>query len=510
MTGYYHTCAITPSGTVRCWGLNDTGQLSGAGWGDVDQRARSGARIDQRGRSGPGPQPHLCAHRDPAGVLLGSNNSGQLGKAGEHVHPQLVAGSNIDGKTVQITAGEYFTCALTSPSAGQGVPYCWGENYVGQLGSGDETTTTADGLMPTDLDNPTPSKKSFPTPRQVKKSVNVNVRDFVFPNTNVAPLTNVVKLVAGPYHACALLSDSTLMCWGSNHAGQLGRGSIPADPDGDAGPIHLREVTDSFFNAAVPSTVIKNVADMALGQDVTCVLKTDNSVFCYGLNHFGQLGSNQPEGALAFPQRVLGITGIKSISAGYNHACAATTSGYVYCWGLNTSGQLGKGSFSPAKTGVPQLIPNLNGVVGVGAAAFHTCVVKQTGALLCFGDNGFGAIGGSHAPDGAPAESDHNVSLTASHAGESDSATPTVVAGLTVETQNQTVSGGSTPPPVITVDEPYRGLASPVRLVDTRNANSTIDNLFDGDGKISGDPAYEVTIAGRGGSPPMPRPCSST
>ncbi|MEZ5215554.1 MAG: hypothetical protein R2705_00330 [Ilumatobacteraceae bacterium] len=165
---------------------------------------------------------------------------------------------------------------------------------------------------------------------------------------------------------------------------------------------------------------------------------------------------------------MLGITGIKSISAGSATRLCTDHERLRLLLDLNTSGRLGKGSFSPAKTGVPQLIPNLNGVVGVGAAAFHTCWSSRPGPAVFRHDNGFGAIGGSHAPDGAPAESDHNVSLTASHAGESDSATPTVSAGLTVETQNQTVSGGSTPPPVITVDEPYRGLASPVRLVDTR------------------------------------------
>jgi len=186
--GGEHTCAVTASGAVKCWGDNTNGQL-----GDRTIDGQS-SPVDVAGL-GQGVQAisagseHTCAVTAGGAVKCwGRNTNGQLGDGTiwDQSSPVDVAGL---GQGVQaISAGRDHTCALTS----EGALKCWGDNINGQLGD----DTTQNQTAPVD----------------------------------VARLSSGAQAVsAGRRHTCAMTISGKVDCWGANDSGQLGDGTLPVD-----------------------------------------------------------------------------------------------------------------------------------------------------------------------------------------------------------------------------------------------------------------------------------------
>src|SRR5437867_4270855 len=192
----FHTCARLQDGTVRCWGLNDSGQL---GDGTTTNASTPVAVPGVGGAAAvSGGGFHTCA-RFPDGTLecWGRNDSGQLGDPAttsfNSVTPVRVTGIT---SAIAVAAGGFHTCALLA----DGTVRCWGENDFGQLGNG-----TSD---------PTPG-----TPTTVNSTP-----------VTVSGITTAVAISAGGWHTCALLRGGTVQCWGENTYGQLGDGATIAPP----------------------------------------------------------------------------------------------------------------------------------------------------------------------------------------------------------------------------------------------------------------------------------------
>lgn len=126
----------------------------------------------------------------------------------------------------------------------------------------------------------------------------------------VPGVTTAVQVSVGRNHACVVLSDATVKCWGANDKGQTGI-------DG-----------------------LQGVAAVAAGADHACALMLDESVQCSGYNDRGQLGNGTRAGS-SIPVVVAGLGRTVAISAGGNHTCALTADGNMYCWGENFDGELG-------------------------------------------------------------------------------------------------------------------------------------------------------------------------
>jgi alpha-tubulin suppressor-like RCC1 family protein len=334
-TGDRHTCVLTSHGGVKCWGLNNDGQV-----GDGTTVHRSSAADVAGLASGvvalSGGGDHTCALTQAGAVRCwGSNSNGELGNGssdGSFSSPVSVTG--LDTGVVAIAAGGLHTCALTSVSAVK----CWGRNVQGQLGDGTMTNRNS----PVDV---------------------------------VGLANDVAKLVAGGGHTCALSSGGAISCWGFNFAGQLGDGTT----------------TNRSRPVAVPGWE-RNMAGVAAGEGHTCARSAGGGVKCVGLNAVGQLGDGT-QANRAVPKNVARFAeGVVSVSSGLLHTCGLTAAGGVMCWGDNLDGQLGDGTTADRLSPVP-VVGLAAGVKQISLGAYHSCALTGAGGVMCWGYNGVAGLG---------------------------------------------------------------------------------------------------------------------
>ncbi|NBO53193.1 MAG: hypothetical protein EBU84_01055, partial [Actinobacteria bacterium] len=253
-----HSCALFSNGTLKCWGLNDVGQL---GQGDVDSRG---------------------------------DTSGEMGD----VLRPIDLGEGV--VATQVDTGTDFTCVLLSG----GDVKCWGGNNYGQLGNGtvdsigDDASEMGDSLLPIDL----------------------------------GAGRHATQISVGNDHVCAVLDDSSLKCWGSGANGRLGQGNVNNLGDG------VFEMGDNL--AAVSLGTGRTVKSVSAGGAHTCAVLDNDTVKCWGVNTYGQLGKgNKVTLGDSAAEMGNGLTAIslgtgrtvKSVSAGGAHTCAVLDNDTVKC-----------------------------------------------------------------------------------------------------------------------------------------------------------------------------------
>lgn len=192
-----------------------------------------------------------------------------------------------------------------------------------------------------------------------------------------AMTSSVRAVAAGNGHTCALTTAGKVFCWGENARGELGVGSREAA----LAPRQVTALTDE-------------VTQVTVGASHACALLATGAVQCWGVNDQYQLGGGAQNESLT-PVSVQGLTdGIRSVAAGAGHTCAVTANGEVHCWGGNAHGELGLGAPSAAPVATPSRVVGLPGpMMMVAAGRFHSCAVSTAGALWCWGQNEFGALG---------------------------------------------------------------------------------------------------------------------
>ena len=387
-----HTCAITSEGRAYCWGMNVYGQLG--------NNSTTGSRIPVAVQIPAGVSFqsitadyfHTCALTTTGQAYCwGANSYGQLGNNSTTNSLTPVAVQMPAGVSFRSIAADYYhTCALTTT----GQAYCWGMNGYGQLGN----NSTTDSRIPVAVQMP-------------------------------AGVTRFQSIAAGVFHTCAITNEGKAYCWGWNRYGQLGNNSptnsrIPVAVQMPAGVSFQSTVADYFH---------------------TCALTTTGQAYCWGMNGYGQLGNNStanspiplavssagvnvsveqsasrlykwnnavqpgtplaatnavatlPEVGSSFRIRV-GLTAagnktLQSIAASNVHTCALTTTGQAYCWGQNTSGQLGNNSTTNSLTPVAVQMPAGVSFQSIAASNAHNCALTATGQAYCWGWNGYGQLG---------------------------------------------------------------------------------------------------------------------
>ena len=282
------------------------------------------------------------------GQLFGAGGT-LVGAGGSKVQPTggkgAIGGSVGTGGIVSaphaaaVSAGNNYTCALIS----NGTIKCWGSNERGRLGIG----STASSVLPSQV---------------------------------VVGITAAIAVETGDLHACALLNDGTVQCWGDNDDGQLGNGTMTS--------------------SSTPVTVygITSAVAITAGYRHTCALLSNSTASCWGDNSQGQLGADSSlySSSLPVPYTQL-YNGIVAIEAGRSHTCAIpiSSTGSVTCWGSNSTWQLG----SEDVTGVsyqPIWVVGVSSAVAIAAGDQHNCalIVGPNGETVqCWGWNYYGQLG---------------------------------------------------------------------------------------------------------------------
>jgi alpha-tubulin suppressor-like RCC1 family protein len=336
--GLLHTCALTSAGGVKCWGYHEFGQL-----GDGTNITRT-VPVDVSGltkgiRTIAVGDLHTCALTSSGGVMCwGDNNLGQLGDGTTINRSTPVDVSGLTNGVKSIVAGAVNTCALTA----SGGVKCWGwKNTYAEGGD----VMSDKRLTPETINGLTSGVNAIAagtahicilTSAGGVKCWGSNVDGQLGDGTtikratpvDVSGLTSGVSAIAASgYQTCALTSSSSVKCWGINVYGTLGRG-----------------MTTNYTTPVDVNGAISGVSIIDMSGTHICVLILDGGVKCWGDNLQGQLGDDTVT-QQSTPIDVIGLeSGIVDIAAGGLHTCALTSDGKIKCWGANFAGQLGDGT----------------------------------------------------------------------------------------------------------------------------------------------------------------------
>jgi alpha-tubulin suppressor-like RCC1 family protein len=357
---------ITSSNTLVCWGSNSFGQ-AGVATGTNSQMSAplfvSTPTVVSQFVSGTllsvaAGDLHTCVVISGVVYCVGDNQSGQLGTSPAttpySLNPIQVPGiSNV----VSVAVGTQFSCALLS----SGNVQCWGTNSSGQLGNKTFTSSSIPVSVLTAPNSPLTgvtqiSAKGSQVCGLVSQSSGNQIYCWGYnyygqlgnnstANSNLAVLVSGLgtaqvspsAVSVGTDHACALLNNGQVQCWGYNFFGQLGNGQFGLEA-----------------NSLVPVYVnnLNSATAVVAGGDHTCAIENGGQVVCWGENNAGQLGLGSVQDNSEPQEPVANVSGVVSLSAGGAYTCAMSSS-QLWCWGSNTSDQLGNGATPYSLAAVP-------------------------------------------------------------------------------------------------------------------------------------------------------------
>ena len=189
--------------------------------------------------------------------------------------------------------------------------------------------------------------------------------------TVTATLTPLTGVSVGGNHACGLLEDERLVCWGYNGEGEVGDGTS------------VNRATPAFTAGGL------SFARVDAGAAHTCGLTTGGEAYCWGYNSVGALGDGTTTTRLS-PVAVSTALRFDQIAAGNTLTCALA-SGRAYCWGFNSGGAVGDGTTTHRQT--PTAVSTALTFARISATAGHGCAITSEGAAHCWGGNSQGELG---------------------------------------------------------------------------------------------------------------------
>jgi alpha-tubulin suppressor-like RCC1 family protein len=347
-------CVVMRTGSIKCWGFNDNGQL---GNGDkltqntpvlasaLGTVSIAGGTFEVAVSSGLGTS---CAFLSTSSSSVdfkcwGGNGAAQFGTGSTTpaFSTTPVSATILNGKKIkQFTVGDDHACVLFADDSSA---LCWGKNDYGQLGDGTKT----DSL------------------------------------TGVKPLSSVItepirSIAASDKMTCLVTFSNNGYCWGN-----------------EGSPTYK-----NFTLNKSPTQILSGAAYVSGGDGShICFIMLDQTVQCIGNNDKGQLGNGQmisSEGTIN-PVVVSGLSGASMIVAGNAHTCAVSGNNkIVSCWGDNTKAQLGNGVFGINKeSAIPlqvQGLPANAQIVDIAASDNVTCVLLSNDDVYCWGSNAAGGF----------------------------------------------------------------------------------------------------------------------
>ena len=298
---------------------------------------------------------YSCAIKSDRTIACwGSGNVGRMGNGSidNQDYPVAVTGIN---NAVQVASKQDTGCALLE----NGEVKCWGAGLYGSLG--DNNAGFHHATSPTSVQN----------------------------------LNNVVQIGIGKDHGCALLANGQLRCWGRGTNYRLGRGNN----------INNAKTPVAVHAAQNVTTPLEGVTQVVAGDSSTCALLSDQIVKCWGEDDDGRLGSGSHTGDVNYPVSVVKdatdspvLDSVIAIAGGWHHFCALTSQNKAYCWGKNSSGELGLGNTSSkSKANLVKASSSdtqgLGGIVKLILGQKHTCALLSDQTVKCWGQQEHGRLG---------------------------------------------------------------------------------------------------------------------
>ncbi len=316
-------CSLN-NGSLFCWGANSRGEIGNGSAGvPLPGGYTHGLNITSVSVSGG----TICAIDDQKDVYCwGSNPVGQAGSSNtlpvKSPHKLIEHTFNTSAVLSNLQAGEGNTCMKVN-----GLTHCWGSTNQGQFGRGESTRYLA------------------------------NYPEYI------SALPDISETSVGYGHICHI-SNGNVFCAGNNSVYQ-------------SSPISSERVT-SYTQAVLPFPALK----VRAARDFTCALLTNQTVWCWGANFYGQIGVNSQNMFFPNPTQVATISGVTDLySSGLSqHTCARTSAGKVWCWGRNDSSQIGSSS---ASTRAPYNVIALDTSTMISTGSNTTCGLSSSGEITC-------------------------------------------------------------------------------------------------------------------------------
>lgn len=385
--GQINTCAQTNSGSLYCIGGNSSFQIGNGNIYNWSYPSPELVTITNNISSYELSEGAACALKTNGEIFCwGANAHGEIG---DNTHLDSSLGYTIPGINFQqLSMSKNTVCALSNSNE----VYCWGANSIGQAGNDNGNSTK----IPTKVESHIQSTKVLTSiiAGQANTCMYVNSEPYCWGNNEQWQLGTLspnylevypiharsfdgnTSLSIGYGHICLTNNLGEISCIGLNSTGQVGR-----DPALGTG---VRQVYK------IPST--SGFSYVRAGLDYSCALKSDGTVWCWGANEHGQLGTGNTTSSY-IPQQVTGLTNAVELSIskrGY-HNCARKTDGTVWCWGWNNFGQTGAPA-SPTDQLSPMEALQLKNASQLSLGAEFSCGLKD-GQVFCIGHNGYGQSG---------------------------------------------------------------------------------------------------------------------
>lgn len=395
----HHSCAITTSGELQCWGRNGQGEIGN----NTTVNQLSPVPIDSGVsytivRSGAN---HTCGITTSSVLKCwGDNSQGQIGDA--TLTDRLIPTEVDAAQTyLDVFLGDSYTCGITTSNKLK----CWGDNTYFNLGDGTQVDKTSPIIIDSSesynlaalgggvITNSTRAATCAVTTAGRLKCWGNNAGQFVVGTTtgfnNIRDVNQDIKFASvsvGKGSACGINLNQKLYCWGSNLNGEIGdRGTLARNAavivDSKESYTMVSVSNDSTMNAPFPHA---------------CGITTSGVLKCWGSNQLGKLGDGTTVQKIKPKVIDSGIT-YSYVTAGYYNTCAITTAGVLKCWGENSKGQLGIGSV--VSQSLPAVVASGTAYSVVVTSArydngnHHTCAITTAGQLQCWGSNHQGQLG---------------------------------------------------------------------------------------------------------------------
>jgi alpha-tubulin suppressor-like RCC1 family protein len=291
---------------------------------------------------------HACALDIYGGAYCWGtyNADGRLGSPAYTANlltPGRIADAVVGRTFTSIEAGSSIACGVRSDGTG----WCWGLNTNGQLGIGSLASQSA--------------------PVQF----------------NATGMGSIAQFAVGATNVCALSESGEVWCAGANTQGRNGNNLTSGNA---TTPVRV-----------VTTSMTESVVELEAGQSSFCARTVSGQAWCWGTGSAGQMGNATSTSSNPVPRRVVfsSMGPVQDIAVGGTHACAIDASGAVWCWGAFANNRLGD-VFTANQTS-PVLATQASmgtGFSQVVAGSLSTCAVKSaTGAVWCWGSNTSGQLG---------------------------------------------------------------------------------------------------------------------